>query len=110
MSKNINKEIPDDNREFTLPDYLEPRGTGIPDFSVRKIKRDGKICLYERSDGNYEVFLVKVQPQTSMFGKVYSERETYPSNEDFGNSAWCFSNKESALECYNIKIRFRDYK
>ncbi len=38
--------------------------------------------MYERSDGYYEVFIVKEAPAEYKFGKDYPDRERYPSNEE----------------------------
>ena len=58
--------------------------------------------MYGRRDGAFEVFHVKIRPEGEVFGKVYPEREVYPGNEDFGQSAWCFTTLESATK------RFRE--
>ncbi len=51
------------------------KGTGLPNLSATEIKRDGKICLYERSDGNFEVFTVQNSPGQVLFGETYPPRE-----------------------------------
>jgi hypothetical protein len=58
----------------------------------------------------FEVFLIKTQKErTSKFKKpdgtykeiIFEEREKYPSNENFGSSAWSFVDAKDAKDCYN---------
>ena len=88
-----------------LPDILKPKGTGIPGLVAKLIIRDGEICLYERSDGCFEVFKVQVSPAVDAFGRSYPEREVYPGNEDFGKTAWCISHLENAIKKYNALVQ-----
>jgi len=90
-----------------LPDEVFPKGTGIPDLSARLLKRYKNLCLYERSDENYEVFIVKTQEATEMFGKNYPAKEVYPNNEDFGYSAWCYHDKKEAEKKFQRLIDWR---
>lgn len=85
----------------TLEHTLQISGTGIPGITVTQLKRIGKLCLYQRDDEVYEVFYVKTRPAESVFGKDYPEREQYPNNEDFGQTAWCFKTKEMAERKFN---------
>ena len=80
------------------------RGIGKP-TTARLLERDGDICLYERSDGNYEVFIVRVAEAGEIFGVHHVKREVYPNNEDFGKTAWCYSKIENARKKY---IRLKD--
>jgi hypothetical protein len=84
------------NSVVRLSDVVKVNGTGGSKITAAKLNRVGEVCLYKRSDGPLEVFLVKVVPEGEMFGKMYPEREVYPSNEDFGHSAWCFTSLEAA--------------
>ncbi|MBA7539154.1 hypothetical protein ES705_31433 [subsurface metagenome] len=86
-----------------LPKVVQPRGTGIANLSSTLIKREGRLCMYERSDNVFEVFLVVVRPavDVELFGKSYPAREVYPGNEDFGSIAWCYSKFKYAEEMYN---------
>jgi hypothetical protein len=81
-----------------LPVKLKVTGTGIPKLYSSLIERNGKVCLYERSDSYYEVFIVQVSPAVLTFGKFYPEREVYPGNDDFGKTAWCFRDKDNAYK------------
>jgi hypothetical protein len=80
---------------------IELRGLGEP-ITATEVKRTGKVCMYLRSDNVYEVFIVKVAKAKNLFGKQYEEREVYPTNEDFGSNAWCFSKEiEPADRLFN---------
>ena len=46
----------------------------------------------------YEVFKVKVLPEQKLFGKLYPEREVFPSDEDFGISAWAFRSFDMSVD------------
>ena len=74
-----------------LQNVVRPRGTGITNLSSTLVKREGRLCMYKRSDNVYEVFLVVVQPAATLFGKDYPAHEIYPGNEDFGYTAWCYN-------------------
>ena len=88
-----------------LGDVVYPKGTGITDLSAILIKREGRICMYERSDMIWEVFKVKTHKATTLKGIEYPAHEMYPGNEDFGNSAWCYSTLAGAEEMYNHMVK-----
>ncbi len=89
-------------KETAVPLSNETKVKGIGKaVTVKILKRKGQIALSERSDGVYEVFFIKVQDANEMFGRFYPKRELYPSNEDFGKTAWCYTNYNSALIKYN---------
>ena len=89
-----------------LPDIVYPKGTGIRGLSARLIKREGRICMYERSDMVWEVFKVKIHKESTLKGISYSAHEIYPGNEDFGDSAWCFSSLENAEARFNHMVKY----
>ena len=70
-----------------------------------QLLREGRLCIYERMVVEdlkyYEVFIVQVKPERSLFGKDYSACEVFPRNEDFGKTAWCCQNFEQALYRFN---------
>ena len=88
-----------------LSDSVKLNGPGIPWLMATLLMRDGNTCLYERSDGVFEVFLVSISPETEAFGKSYPPREVYPGNDDFGKTAWCFSNRDLAVKKYLSLVR-----
>ena len=89
-----------------LSDIVHPKGTCIPNLSARLVKRNGNLCLYERSDFVWEVFFVQVSPAQEIYGKPYPAREIYPNNEDFGVNAWCYSDMRNAERKYQRLIEW----
>jgi len=83
-----------------LQQTVEVKGTGIPELTAQCLQRNENKAIYLRSDGVYEVFKIKIAPEEIVFGKTYPERETYPGNEDFGKTAWCYRNKALAWQKY----------
>ena len=83
-----------------LTDKEKVRGVGR-EVSSSFVKRNGKVCFYQRSDGPYEVFIVQVRPKEKIKGVEYPEREVYPSSEDFGHTAWCFTDFRNANMRFN---------
>jgi len=84
-----------------LEKEIKVRGTGIPELTAELMERTEKKAIYHRSDDIWEVFRIKIRKAEEEFGKQYPEREVYPGNEDFGQTAWCFNNRENALKRYN---------
>lgn len=83
-----------------LDDKVEIKGIGTM-VTASFVKRNGEVCLYQRSDGPYEVFRVQVAPARNVFGSELPERETYPGNEDFGKTAWCYTQYEHAKKKFD---------
>jgi hypothetical protein len=84
----------------------------VQNRTLRQLKRTGLIAVYElRNDGRlllgFEVIRIKVAPEQEMFGKLYPERELYPSSSkesnDWGTIAWSFgrNQKKEALAMFN---------
>lgn len=88
-----------------LSETVNVRGPGIPDLTATLIKREGKLCMYERSDGVIEVFKVQQEKEGEIEGRYYPSREVYPGNDDFGKTAWCFRNYDQAEERYNNMLK-----
>ncbi len=85
-----------------LPKVVHPKGTGISNLTATLVKREGRLCMYKRSDNVYEVFLVVVHPDETIFDKFYPAHEVYPGNEVFGSGkAWCYNKIKYAEEMYN---------
>lgn len=51
----------------------------------------------------YEVFKIKTTKEKFVFDTTYPAQERFPSNEDFGRSAWSISDddEERAIEIFN---------
>lgn len=71
------------------------------------VKRNSYKAMYRSKEGYYEVFSIRIDPETEIFGNVVPEREHYPSSEEFGKIAWCVKDEERALEIYN-KIKKKE--
>lgn len=69
-------------------------------FTYTQVLRTGEVFIYRQQvleDLNYfEVFTVKVKPQTLFKGKLIPEREVFPYDEDFGKTAWSCRTFEEA--------------
>jgi len=92
-----------------LPEKVNPIGTGIPDLEATRLRRDGKLCLYERSDDVWEVFIIQTMEETIFNGVTYPPHELYPGNESFGNTAWCFMEKKRAEQRYQKLLATNKY-
>lgn len=85
-----------------LPEVLKKNG-----MTLKQIKRNDKKALYSVTMGDegpivgYEVWNIVVRPAEEAFGKSYPDRESPPSNEDFGSTAWSFSSRERAEQLFN---------
>jgi hypothetical protein len=88
----------------------------IQNRTLRQLKRTGLIAIYElRNDGElqlgFEVIRIKVAPEQEKFGKLYPERELYPSSSkesnDWGTIAWSFgrNQKPEALAMFNGLVK-----
>jgi len=82
-----------------LENEIDLKGLGMP-VKATLIERAEDKAIYERSDGYFEVFKIKVSKESEVFGKSYPVRETYPGNEDFGYSAWCYRSLDKANAKY----------
>lgn len=89
-----------------LSEVVDLRGTGIHGLKAKLVDRQGNICVYQRTDNVFEVFIVKVSPAVETFGKSYPEREKYPGNEDFGYTAWCYSNEDNARKKFKMLCQY----
>jgi hypothetical protein len=79
-----------------LPDILRKNG-----FTYRKVHREGDVAIYEQGYCEnlkyYEVFQVKIRPAREFKGVIREEHEAFPSNEQFGKTAWSYRNLEDAI-------------
>ena len=84
-----------------LPEVVSGFPVGIPDISAKLVKRTDRKAMYYRWDNVWEVFRISISEAAEIYGRKYPRREVYPGNEDFGSTAWCFSDEESALKMYD---------
>jgi hypothetical protein len=62
-------------------------------FKHELLKRDGLICLVERSKPehwHYEVIKLRIEPDKDRFGIFYPAHERYPSNEEWGTYGFTY--------------------
>jgi hypothetical protein len=71
--------------------------------TLRQLKRDGWVAIYEVIGRNlltygYEVIIIKVAPAAEIYGRLYPERELYPSSSkespDWGSIAWSYGRNQ----------------
>lgn len=84
-----------------LPEVVSLNGTGIPDLTAKLVKRTKTKAIYYRWDDVWEVFRIKISEEAKIFDKTYHKREVYPGNEDFGKTAWCYSDETLAWKMYD---------
>jgi hypothetical protein len=84
---------------ITLPNDIRKNG-----FSYKQVLRGDRSCIYEQRVGQkiiaFEVFMIRVMQEKSFMGKIFKEREIFPSNEDFGKTAWTYWTIEEAMVKY----------
>ena len=74
-----------------------------------QVKREKHKAMNKSTRGVYEIFRIRIEPPTTLFGNELPEREHYPNSEEFGKIAWSTNNKERAEEIYNnLKILEKD--
>lgn len=76
-------------------------------FTYKLHKREGNVAIYEQWDYDdreepmlvaYEVFIVKIAPDSEIKGRKIEGGERFPKNEDFGYSAWTYSTFGGSFE------------
>lgn len=75
-----------------------PLGTsfGKNGYHYEQVVREGNVAIFRQrlrpGEGElaFEVIVIKVVPESTMFGKVIPAREVGPSNEDFGKLGWTY--------------------
>ena len=68
-------------------------------------RRGIKALIYEQRVSKkiiaYEVFKKIISPEKNIKGKILPPREKFPSNEDFGFTAWSCKTKQRASEKFH---------
>ena len=74
-------------------------------FVYELICRDNNKAIYSQSfQGkiiSYEVFKIKVVKESVIFGKTVEEHEKFPSDNDFGITAWSCRSIDKARNIYD---------
>jgi hypothetical protein len=94
---------------ITLPSKLRFHG-----FTYTQVLRGVRSCVYEQTVTQeikyFEVFTIRIEPETTIGGKFYPERERWPKDEDFGYTAWTYRDYEKALKKFNELEDEDEYK
>ena len=81
----------------TLPLTLSKNG-----FEYIQLLRTAKLALYRQKCSQgiycYEVFIIKSRPERCIKGKLLPAGEVFPSNENFGRTAWVFRSPVKAIQ------------
>ena len=89
-----------------LPEKLKKNG-----FEYRLVKRTDNRAIYSQHEGAgqivaFETFKIKKgkpHPKAEEDLKNYDEVERFPIDEDFGKTAWTYSNLEDAQKAFDSK-------
>jgi hypothetical protein len=85
----------------SLPEVIRKNG-----FTYFLVQRTLKKAIYRQAYDNvsiaFEVFEIRVRgvQYSSILGKSLPPAERFPSNEDFGKTAWSFRNLQTAIKKY----------
>ena len=84
-----------------LQDTYSRKGT-----IYKKVIRNDKAAIYEQYMDNrlvgYEVFIIRIQREfTFPNGTVNPEKESFPGDSQWGNSAWSYCTLKSAQKRYD---------
>ena len=82
-----------------------PQKTCKNGFPYTQICRGARSCIYEQRVGQkliaFEVFIIQTRSERSILGKIIQAKEKFPSNEDFGKTAWTYWTVEQAMKKFN---------
>jgi len=93
---------------YNVPSNLQYHG-----YDYIQVCRGSRSLVYHQTlDGktiSYEVSLIRIQPETTLGGKVYPPHERFPKDEDFGYTAWTYPTLEQALaKFHELEIKAPD--
>lgn len=90
---------------------LKDKFTGIGEVkgvNFEQLEKNEKSFIYkltENGNERYEVFERRIQKaatvQIANTTVTYEEAEIYPKSNSFGDWAWCYTNKEQALQKFS---------
>jgi len=70
-------------------------------FSYTQVVRTDRKAIYRQDVSPnveyFEVFLIRTRPERTVKGKLIPAGEAFPTDEDFGKTAWSFRSYEKAL-------------
>jgi hypothetical protein len=76
-------------------------------FDYTLISLGQRSCIYEQTYTQippvsyFEVFRIKEQKEFKFNGKTFPAKFRVPGNEDFGNWAWVYRDKDKAIKHFN---------
>jgi hypothetical protein len=74
-------------------------------YNYTQLCRGRRSCLYRMTCNEetvgFEVFIIRIQAEAIFKGKIYPAHEKWPSDNDFGKSAWSSMTLEGAIRRYN---------
>lgn len=74
-------------------------------FNYTQVCRGRRSSIYRQMyDGKaegFEVFIIHIQKETLLYGKICKTHERWPKDGDFGKSAWTCWTEEEALIKHN---------
>lgn len=84
------------NNFLSLPTKVRKNG-----YIYTQVLRNGRCAIYEQTTGQktiaYEVFIIQIQRERNFKGEIFPRKEKFPSNEDFGYSAWSIKDRQKAI-------------
>jgi hypothetical protein len=93
-----------------LPSEFKGRGSQRG-YDFRMLERSGDVCLFEKSDEDgkyYEVIVIRKRKggKYVIGGKdvEFMPKESYPSDEEFGDMGWCY-----VMEC-DAKVKYDEVR
>jgi hypothetical protein len=85
---------------ISLPLSLRKNG-----FNYTQVCRGERSCIYaqrvRQKQIAHEVFIVQTRSERYILGKIILAKEKFPSNEDFGKTAWTTWTLEQAKMKFN---------
>ena len=84
----------------TLPEKIRKNG-----FEYIQVLKGNRSRVYKQrvheNRCNYEVFLIKINPERKIGNKTIKANERFPNDEAFGSWAWTYKTYEEALKKFN---------
>lgn len=84
-------------------------------FEYIQLYRGLRSCVYRQTYSKktvgFEVFIIRIQQETILYGKSYKKHELWSKDGDFGKIVWSCFTLEEAIDKYNvIEISFGGIK
>ena len=85
--------------QYELSETIRKNG-----YLYQLLKRSDQVALYEQLDPDqnmnrigYEVFRITIQREREFDSRHFPRKEKFPSDNDFGKTAWSIPNLQEAL-------------